>query len=158
MKMKIRIIGFMLAGMALPALGPSRTEAAVVNFSGLVVNVCVLTLSTPGVLAAAPSGTMLASTEAGGVSAIMTVVATGTRPTIQFSVPQATGPVGWTGTPTSAIAYTSLSGANQSFTSSASSATANALLDTFTINGRIINASGFESGTYGLATTATCQQ
>jgi hypothetical protein len=140
------------ASVAIPA------QAQIVSFTGLAINLCVLTVTTPGLIAVSANGTTMASTEVGGLPATMTVVATGATPTIQFSAPQATGPGGWGGSPVASIAYTSLGGANQAYTSSASSRAVGGLLDTFTFNGRIQNATGFTTGTYTLATTATCQQ
>lgn len=153
-------IAFRRLAVVLPllaGLGAERGDAATVSFNALVINLCVLTLTTPGVLAASADGTSLAS-DNGGVKATMSVIATGTHPTISFTAPNSTGPAGWTGNPTRFLAYSSLLGANQPYTSGASQVAMTGLLDTFTIDGKIVNASGFASGSYTLTSTATCQQ
>lgn len=136
----------------------SPAAAANVGFTGAVVNLCVLTLTTPGVLASSTDGKRLGSDETGGVAATVNIVATGTNPTINFTAPSLSAPNGAAGGMTKAIAYTSPGGANQAFTSGASSYAMNRLLDVITVHGHVDSASGFASGTYSLSSTATCQQ
>jgi hypothetical protein len=133
-------------------------QAAEVRLTGIVVNTCVLTLSTPGTLAASSDGVTLGSQELTGLPAVLAVISTGTRPTLNFTAPAITGPSGWTGTPTVSMAYTSLSGLNQAYTTSATQAQPAALLDTLTINAKSVNSTGYISGTYTIASTVTCQQ
>jgi hypothetical protein len=141
-----------------PAVARAQT---VVQFDGLVIASCVLTVSTPGVLAAnASSGTEVSSEQSGGVPAVLSVVATAGRPTISFTAPaMSVKPGAYSGTPTVSLKYTSLGGANQAYTSSASQYTSNNILaDTITLNARATDASGFAAGSYRIQTTATCQQ
>jgi hypothetical protein len=111
-------------------------QAAEVRLTGIVVNTSELT----------------------GLPAVLAVISTGTRPTLNFTAPAITGPSGWTGTPTVSMAYTSLSGLNQAYTTSATQAQPAALLDTLTINAKSVNSTGYISGTYTIASTVTCQQ
>ena len=147
-----------MAFMLVPAPAQAQT---VVQFDGLIIASCVLTVSTPGVLAAnASSGTEVGSEQTGGVPAVLAVVATAGRPTISFTAPSmSVKPGAYSGTPTVALKYTSLGGANQAYTSSASQYTSNNILaDTITLNARATDASGFAAGSYRIQTTATCQQ
>lgn len=131
--------------------------AANVSLSGLVVNACILTVGTPGVLAPASSGLRLGSEETGGLPATLTVVATGTAPTLSFAAPTLSAPAGSSGSTTEIRYNASGSGASQAYTSSASAAAAH-LLDTFTVNARVSNSSGFSSGLYTASTVVTCSQ
>lgn len=144
---------------AAAGLATAPAEAANVDLSALLVNSCVLTLGTTGVMTAAASGTRISSEESGGTAATLTVIAIGSVPTMSFSAPSlTTSPAGWGGSPVNEIKYTSLGGANQAYTSGSSSATLAALTDSFTIDGRVTNTSGFAAGTYTLRTVATCSQ
>lgn len=142
--------------LALIASAPAGATS--VSFAGTVVNLCVLTVSTPGLLGTSGTGTTLASTETGGVKAILAVVATGTNPTLNFSAPALAGPAGSIGGAVTSIAYTSPGGGAQSYTSAASSYSSTRLIDTLTIDARAVNANGFVSGAYAVSTTVTCQQ
>lgn len=143
--------------LALITAEPAGAET--VSLNGLVINTCILTISTPGTLGMATSGTQLSSEDGIGVPAIMQVVATGAAPTVAFSAPAlASAPPAYTGSPTLALKYTSTRGANQAYTSGASNYTASGLLDTVTIHARALDSSGFQSGLYTVATTVTCQQ
>jgi hypothetical protein len=147
-----------MAFMLVPASAQAQT---VVQFDGLVIASCVLTVSTPGVLAAnASSGTEVGSEQTGGVPAVLAVVATAGRPTISFTAPSmSVKPGAYSGTPSVSLKYTSLGGANQAYTSSASQYTSNNILaDTITLNARATDSSGFAAGNYRIQTTATCQQ
>ena len=145
-----------LALMA-PFAAPAR--AANVDLTASLVNSCVLTIGTSGVMTAASSGTQISSENSGGTAATLTVVSIGSAPTISFSAPSLTvSPASWSATPTVEIKYSSLGGANQAYTSGASSTSLAALTDSFTINGRVTSASGFAAGSYTLRTVATCSQ
>lgn len=135
----------------------SAAQAATVSFAGLVVNLCVLTLATPGTLGMSTDGKSLSS-DTGGLAATLTVAATGSRPTLDFGAPQLTGPSPSTAGASTAIAYSSLSGQSQAFTTGTSSIVLNRLIDSLTVRGRATNDDGFVSGTYGIAATVTCQQ
>jgi hypothetical protein len=129
-----------------------------VTFTGLVVNTCVINITTPGVLGLATSGTTLSSEEIGGANALLAVVATGSAPQLQFSQPQLTGPAASLSGATQMMAYTSPGGAAQIYTSSASTYTMTRLIDAFTVKAKAANVSGFASGTYSVSSTVTCQQ
>ena len=148
-----------LFGAALSgAIVPASADATTVSFAGAVANLCVVTVTTPGVLAASSTGTTLSSEETGGINASLAVVATGTQPTITFSAPDLTGPTASTAGASKQIAFTSLGGANQGFVSSLTSYTLGRLIDTFTVKGKVSNTSGFVTGSYVLSSTVTCQQ
>ena len=136
---------------------PAR--AADVNLTANLVNSCILSLGTTGVMTAAASGTQISSENSGGAAATLSIVSIGSVPTINFSAPTLTAsPAGWSASPTIEIRYSSLGGANQAYTSSASSASLVALTDSFTIHGRVTSATGFAAGGYTLRTVATCSQ
>lgn len=141
----------------LPALllGATDAQAQTINLIGTVVNLCVLTVATPGSLAIAANGLQLATTN-GGVPASLTVIATGTNPTVTFSSPALVGPS--SSGATTEVAYSSTGGASHSYDSSGYVYAMNRLLDTITINGRASNSSGFRSGVYTISATATCSQ
>lgn len=147
-----------LLAVAAAVAVPACAQAVPVTFTGAVVNQCVLTLTTPGTLALSSGGTSLSSDEAGGISAVLAVVATGSNPVLAFGAPTLAGPSTSAAGATKEIAYTSLGGAAQAYTSGSSSFTTNRLLDTVTLRGRATNSAGFASGTYTLSTTVTCQQ
>lgn len=145
--------------IALPVA--SAQAQTVVQFDGVVVASCVMTVSTPGVLGvSASSGTEIGSEQAGGVAAVMSVVATAGAPTISFSAPTlALAPGDYSGSPTVSLKYSSPGGANQAYTSAASQYTStNALADTVTLNAKATDSAGFAAGNYRIQTTATCQQ
>ena len=137
---------------------PAVADAGTVNFSGTVVNTCVINISTPGALGVATSGTTLSSEETGGVNSLVAVVATGTAPTIQFGAPVLTGPSGSIAGATKFLGYTSAGGATQALTASTSTYTMNRLLDTLTVKAQAINPNGFATGSYAISSTMTCQQ
>jgi hypothetical protein len=144
-------------------LAPMQEAQAqtVVQFNGLVIASCVLTVSTPGVLGVSTSsGTQIGSELTGGVSAVLAVVATAGAPTILFTAPtMSVKPAAYGGSPTIGLKYTSPGGANQAYTSSASQYTStNPLADSVTLNAKADDATGFPAGNYRLQTTATCQQ
>lgn len=146
-----------LAGATiLLALVPAAASAATVTLNGLVANMCVLTLSTPGLIAVTPQGTEVSTTQAGGLAATMSVVATGTNPTLSFGAPTLSGPSA--AGATTELAFTSPGGATRDFASTDYSVVVNRLLDTVTINGRARNAGGFASGSYSIASNVTCTQ
>lgn len=146
-----------LAGCAIVAV-PAAAAGQTVTFAGVVVNQCVLTLTTPGVLGLSSTGTSLSSDETGGAVASLTVVATGTNPTLSFGSPTLTGPTASIAGATKEIGYSSPGGASQAYTTSASNYVMNRLLDVIAIKGRATNSNGFVSGTYSLGSTVTCQQ
>ena len=151
-----------LVAVAPMSLAPAPASAqTIVQFDGLVIASCVLTVSTPGVLGVnSSSGTEIGSEQTGGVASVLAVVATAGRPTLSFTAPTlSVKPGAYSGTPTVSLKYTSLGGANQAYPSSASQYTSNNILaDTVTLNAKATDSSGFAAGNYRIQTTATCQQ
>ena len=147
-------VAVVIAATTLPTAAP--VQAQTISLVGTIVNLCVLTVSTPGILAVSGTGTELSTTQSGAVPATLTVVATGTNPTVTFTAPGITGPS--SGGATTEFAYTSSGGANRTYGTTGYIYAMNRLLDTITINGRATNASGFASGLYTLSATATCAQ
>ncbi len=152
------------SGFAVSVLGiaflacTAGANAQPVNITGILTNSCVLSISGSGVLAPASDGHSISSTQAGGQPGSFTLVAIGASPRVRFTAPTLEAPAGVTGTPVTTIRYTSLRGAQQDWTATASMATAGALLDTFTIHGRVENEAGFVSGRYNVQTVVTCEQ
>lgn len=155
--LRSQLLGF-AAAAALATIPPASAQAGTVTFTGIVANTCVLNVTTPGLLGASSDGTTLSSETTGGVAAVLAVISTGSAPTMVFTAPTLNGPTGWSGTPVVSIRMNALSGATQAYTSSGFSAQLSQLLDTLTINAKAVNARGFASGTYTLASTVTCQQ
>jgi len=137
---------------------PQAAYPASVTLAGTVVNLCVLTLATPGSLGISGTGTELSSQETGGLAASLSVVATGTNPTVTFTAPNLSGPASSTSGATTNLSYTSAGGASQAYTANGYVYSMNRLLDNITINGRSTNSAGFVSGLYTISSTATCSQ
>lgn len=150
-------LGFALVP-ALGALVASPAQAGDVIFTGLLVNSCVVNITTPGGLGATSEGNTLSSELGSGVPAVLAVVAVGAAPTLSFAAPTLETPSGFSGTPSVAIRYQSTSGHSQAYTSGASTMTGGTLLDTVTINSRVQNSGGFTAGRYRVVSTVTCQQ
>lgn len=140
--------------------GPAQGQT-VVQFNGLVVQSCILTVGTSGTLGiSTSSGTEMGTEQTGGLAASLTVLATAGAPTISFTAPTMSAkPSAYTGTPTVSLRYTSPGGANQAYTTAASQYTSsNPLGDTISLHAKAQDTGGFAAGTYRLQTTATCQQ
>lgn len=154
---KSKIFATLIGTLILSAgIGSPSAQAQTISFSGTVVNLCVLTISTPGLLSVESSGMELATAHTGGVAASLSIVATGTNPTITFSTPTLTGPS--SSGATTQLSYASPGGASRGYDGSGYVYAMNRLLDTVTINGRASNPSGFRSGVYSITSTATCSQ
>lgn len=139
--------------------GASPALAANVNLNANLVNSCVLSVGTNGVMTASSTGIQIGSENNGGSAAALSLVAIGSSPTVTFGVPSLSiSPNGWSGSPTVAIRYTSTAGANQGYTSSQTTRTSGPLSETFTVHGKVDNADGFASGNYTLTTVVTCSQ
>ena len=141
----------------LAALWAAPAYCVDINLGGLVVNACILT-PTPGTLGSEGDGRTLSSQGTGGIPATLSVVATGGVPSLTFTAPTASTPAGFSGSAVPSISYSSAGGILQALTSSPSTKALNGLIDTLTIQGRIVSSSGFPSGSYGVRTTVTCQQ
>lgn len=153
----MRALYFIASSLACTMLA-TPASAVDVRLLGNITNSCVLTLTTPGRLAASTDGTILGTEQLTGAPAIMAVVALGGGPTIQFTAPALTAPSGYSGGTPAEMKINSLLGINIDYTSSAQSPTITGLLDTITVHGRVQNATGFRAGNYEIKTVATCQQ
>lgn len=150
--MSKRLIALPAMLLAVPAQG------ADVSLTANVLNSCVLTINSNGVMTASADGRTLGSENGGGSPSTLNLVATGLRPTVTFGAPAlTTRPSEFTADALTQIRYTSSNGANQAYTSGASSAQT-ALLDSFTVHGRVTSDAGFAAGNYTLRTVATCSQ
>lgn len=147
---------FLVPAILAAGLFAAPAEAVPVTLSGSVTNSCTLTVTTSGTMALSSDGTVLGSAQSGGSAATLSVSAAGSTPTLTFAAPSVASGASTSGA-TTEIAYTSLSGANQAYTSSQTSHTAS-LIDTFTVHGRVTRAAGFGSGTYTVTTLVTCAQ
>lgn len=144
---------------ALPVVfAVAPASAAEIRLTGNLLSSCVLSLSTPGQLAAGSDPTIFGSEQSGGGAATMTVVAIGATPTVEFTAPEIQAPNGFSLTAQAQIRYTSLGGSNQAYTAGASQSSQVRLLDTFTIHARIISTEGYAAGNYTVRTVATCEQ
>ena len=152
---KLKLVSALISTTVIAYAAPASAQTGI-NLVGTVVNLCVLTLSTPGVLQIASSGVELGSAQTGGVAAALTVVATGAAPTITFSAPSLSGPS--SSGATTQLAYASTGGASRAYDTTGYTYAMNRLLDTITINGRSTNATGFSTGAYTINATATCSQ
>ncbi len=152
---KTRLIATIAALAGTIASTSTPAQAVNVTFLGTLVNLCVLTPAA-GTLALAPDGSRLGSSETGGLPATMTIVGTGSTPTLTIGAPSLTGPSG-TASAVTTLAYTSLSGANQAYTGSQTTSVAN-LIDTYTFNARVTKSGGFPSGSYTVTSVVTCAQ
>jgi hypothetical protein len=153
------IAGLAACGLSIVTFtAPAQAAPQTITFSQTLLNSCLLGIGTNGTLNPKAGGTELNSEAGTGISGSLTVVAIGAIPKITFSAPQLSAPAGDTGS-AAQIKYTSLSGANQAYTAAQSSYTSGALLlDNYSVDAKVTNATGFVSGTYQVSTTATCQQ
>lgn len=159
----LRLKAALSSAASLSLIFPAGAAQAqtVVQFNGLVVASCVLSVSTPGTMGTnTTSGTEIGTEQPAGAASVLSIVATAGTPTISFSAPSlSVAPGAYSGTPTVSIKYTSPGGANQAYTSSSSQYTSsNPLGDTVTLNAKATDSAGFAAGTYRVQTTATCQQ
>ncbi|MBA3525938.1 MAG: hypothetical protein M3438_07020 [Pseudomonadota bacterium] len=95
------------AGAAVLLLAGAGTAGAqtVVAFDGAVVQSCVLSITTPGVLGGNTNGTEIGSEQTGGTAAVLAITATAGAPTIAFAAPtMSLKPVTYTGTAAVTIA------------------------------------------------------
>jgi|TARA_R100000501_G_scaffold14680_1_gene26613 hypothetical protein len=152
-------IHFLSATVMMSTIAGPALAATNVSLIGGILDSCILTLSTPGRLVADDSGMNMTSTAPLGAAAVLAVVATGGRPTVEFTAPtMSLSPGAYAGSPMVAVGYTSLGGANQTMTSGESSYRSNLLLDIVTIDGTITDANGFVAGDYAVSSVATCSQ
>ena len=83
------------AVFGLVALAASQAAGATdVNLNALLITSCTLTLATPGVMTASPTGTVIGSEQSGGTPASMTIVSLGVLPTISFAAPSLSAQAG----------------------------------------------------------------
>lgn len=151
----------LLAGAPLLLALPTPAAAVPVTMSGNVLQSCILTVSTTGLLGVSTDGgRTLGSEETGGIASVLAIVATGGAPSITVGAPSMSSrPGAYTGTPTVSVRYSSLGGASQAYTSGSSGYTSsNPLGDTLTVNMKAVDNGGFAAGAYQLTTNVTCQQ
>ena len=81
------ILARLFGSIALVAFASASSVHAqtVVPFDAIVVPLCILTVSSPGILTMSTTGTELISDQTTGKSALLTVVATGGTPTLLFT-------------------------------------------------------------------------
>jgi hypothetical protein len=151
--------------LALGAIGlglvTTPSGAVDVTFSGTLVGLCSVALTTPGLLGLSTDGTTLGSEEIGGLSAAVSILAIGSY-TVSVAAPtRVASPGGYNTTGESLeVSYTGLNGlslVNQAYTSSLTTFDIDSLpLSVLVMNNRINNPSGFVAGTYETRTVVTC--
>jgi hypothetical protein len=135
--------------------------AADVNFSGTLLGLCSVALTTPGVLALSADGTIFGSEEIGGLPAAVTILAVGSY-TVTINAPtRIASPGGYDPTGESIeVSYSGLAGLgliNQAYTTGLTTFPIDTLpLSTLVMNNRITNPTGFAAGTYETRTVVTC--
>lgn len=152
-------------GSALALLSITQNTALAANvdapvvFTGLILETCVVNVSTPGLLAVSSDATTLSSSEAGGISAIASVVTNSANSTIEVIEPSA-----FTLAPNGADDNTTFSTSYQ-LTGATSTAilngTASTPLDTgattMTIDAAATKSTGtYGAGSYTLTATVRC--
>ena len=136
-------------------------QAADVIFSGTLLSLCSVALTTPGVLALSADGTVFGSEEIGGVPAAVSILAVGSY-TVTVAAPTRTNqPGAYDPTGESVqVSYTGLAGLgliSQAYTSSLTTFLIDTLpLSVLVMNNRITNPTGFAAGTYETRTVVTC--
>jgi hypothetical protein len=118
---------------------------------------CTLTLSASGKLVMSGDGMTLGSQIGNGTAASMAVVGVNLTPKLTFSSLTIMGPTGWAGSPTAYLSVDSLSGQKIPYTTAPFSITPGILIDTLSINAKVVDPNGFKAGTYNGATTITCE-
>jgi hypothetical protein len=152
-------VAFVVLLLSIPLAAPAR--ALDVTFSGTVANTCILSLSTPGLMALSLDGLTLGSDQVGGVPATVSIVSVGTN-TITVDPPARTAaPAGYSASGESVeVSYSGVGGlsvVNQAYTSATSSFDVGLLAATeLLVNNRIINPAGFAQGNYTTRTVVTC--
>jgi hypothetical protein len=135
--------------------------AADVNFSGTLLGLCSVVLTTPGVLALSTDGTSFGSADLGGLPAAVSILAVGDY-TISVAAPTRTNAPGtYNGAgETVEVSYSGLAGlsfVNQDYTTAPTSFDIDTLpLSVLVMNNRIVNPNGFAAGTYETRTVVTC--
>ena len=149
-----------MVGLACCAL-VTPSAAADVNFSGTLLGLCSVALTTPGVLALSTDGTIFGSEEIGGLSAAVSILAVGSY-TVTVAAPTRTNAPGAYNPTGEAIevSYNGVAGLgaiNQAYTSSLTTFPIDTLpLSVLVMNNRITNPTGFAAGTYETRTVVTC--
>lgn len=142
----------------LPLLVAAPAAAADVTFSGTLLGVCTLALSTPGLLGLAADGSLSSSA---GLPAVLSILSVGTN-TLTVNPPVWVTPAaGYTaGSETFEVGYFGLSGlglADQALTGSVTTRNISTLpLSLLTMNARVTNSLGFADGNYSMKVVVTC--
>lgn len=143
--------------------GAAVADTANVDFSGTVLSVCSLLLSTNGTLGLSADGGAVSSDGAlGGLPGTVTILSIGSGNSVEIAAPTRTGqPVDYDDTnETVQVHYQGVSGlswvdvawTDQTTTFNPGSIAASVL----TIHNRIVNPDGFTAGNYGTRTVVTC--
>ena len=148
-------------GLICCTVSAAPAVAADVTFSGTLVGLCSVALTTPGILALSTDGTVFGSEEVGGLSAAVSILAVGDY-TVTVNAPtriSAPGTYNSTGESIE-VSYSGLSGLSgitQAYTSSLTTFLIDTLpLSVLVMNNRINNPNGFVAGTYQTRTVVTC--
>jgi len=149
-------LGLICCGcLATPAM------AADVTFSGTLLSLCSVALSTPGVLALSTDGTIFGSEEVGGVPAAVNILAVGSY-TVTVAAPTRTAqPGAYDPTGESIeVSYSGLAGLgliSQAYTPNLTTFPIDTMpLSVLVMNNRITNPTGFAAGNYATRTVVTC--
>lgn len=154
--MRAIVVGLVFcSAFTAPALG------ADVTFSGTLLGLCSVALTTPGVLALSTDGTIFGSEEVGGLPAAVSILAVGSY-TVTVNAPTRTNAPGTYDSTGESIevSYTGLAGLgvlNQAYTTGLTTFPIDTLpLSVLVMNNRITNPNGFVAGTYETRTVVTC--
>lgn len=147
-------IAFCAGPVAALGLMATPANADTISF-GATLDVACIFVVTDGTLAPNADYTSLSSENTGGSAAQVVLTALGGTPMVSFSTPNVSGSGDVSGV-TPQVRYTSLDGANQAYTSAASSSSASDLADTYTVHAKIEDAGGFDAGDYTVTTVVTC--
>lgn len=138
-----------------------EAKAADVDFSATLLNECTLALTTPGVMALSASGTVLASSEIGGVPAVLTVLSLGQN-TLTVNAPTVvSAPAEYDASgETVEVAYTGASGLSLVSQEATDQTTTQSLgvipLSALTVNAQVTNTGSFAAGDYTVRSVVTC--
>jgi hypothetical protein len=150
-----------VVGVVCCAFVVTPAAAADVTFTGTLLGLCSVALTTPGILALSVDGTTFGSSEIGGLPAAVSILAVGSY-TVTVNAPtRVNSPAGYDPTGEAVqVSYTGLAGlglVNQGYTSSLSTFNIDTLpLSILVMNNRITNPTGFAAGTYETRTVVTC--
>ena len=151
-----------LAAAALACLTPVAAVAQTANvpFTGLVTSTCVLTVGTPGVLAANAGFTSLASVNSGGVPGTVSVLSTGSSFFVSADAPSAftTAPSGGDANVDFSVRYQGSGATTIADTAGTTPTRVNAGVTLLTVNLTAEKSSGtFPAGAYLTEAVVRCE-